>query len=533
MLRRSALHQFPSLINVAKLIFQAFTRTAPCWAFTSAGLTQSGNGGGQSIRREGVAVTVNGWSLRQLNLVINPLLLVASSGPEAYARARGARDARVDLHASIRTLQPLEYSLGRVLAEYFYSSSAMAAEAGGGAGGAGGEASTAGGAPSAPSFSWSTGAAIGVAGSVVTALAIRSMLDPEGGNNARNALLNHGNFRPVTREVHEAVRLREAPPAVLAAQKGRSSPAAPRLRILRGAVPGDMRGAFVRIGPNSAPQRRPPNMHWFDGDGTRARRRWSVCVCARAVADADAAATGVRARVGVRAPAGMAHAVCFFTPEESAGEAGVVVTYANHWLRTHKFKEESRLGRASFPGISAFWGLSGVASIGRFVWDIARRNVRPGPSSAARMDGVSTANTALVYHDRRLMALQEAAGPFVFRVLRDGMLESVGFHSYANQLKFPMTAHPKVCPETGELHFFGYQMMPGKPYMQYAVVSAGGEFLRAFDLGVKHLTMPHDFASACPPPAQRLASLHAHVPNVLPRFRCSHSSVRRHLRHPG
>ena len=25
----------------------------------------------------------------------------------------------------------------------------------------------------------------------------------------------------------------------------------------------------------------------------------------------------------------------------------------------------------------------------------------------------------------------------------------------------PMTAHPKRCPETGELHFYGYQFAPG------------------------------------------------------------------------
>ena len=33
-----------------------------------------------------------------------------------------------------------------------------------------------------------------------------------------------------------------------------------------------------------------------------------------------------------------------------------------------------------------------------------------------------------------------------------------------------MTAHPKICPTSGEMHFFGYDFAP--PFLRYHVVGA-------------------------------------------------------------
>lgn len=55
-----------------------------------------------------------------------------------------------------------------------------------------------------------------------------------------------------------------------------------------------------------------------------------------------------------------------------------------------------------------------------------------------------------------------------------------------------MTAHPRVCPITGEMLFFGYGAMP--PYLMYYRVSADGEFLQSSEITVTGPTMMHDFA---------------------------------------
>ena len=54
-----------------------------------------------------------------------------------------------------------------------------------------------------------------------------------------------------------------------------------------------------------------------------------------------------------------------------------------------------------------------------------------------------------------------------------------------------MTAHPRVCPETGELLFFGYGQLP--PYLVYHRVAKDGTLVQSEEIEVKGPTMMHDF----------------------------------------
>ena len=53
------------------------------------------------------------------------------------------------------------------------------------------------------------------------------------------------------------------------------------------------------------------------------------------------------------------------------------------------------------------------------------------------------------------------------------------------------TAHPKLCAETGELHFFGYSPLP--PYLTYHVLDASGALVHSAPITVPKGTMMHDF----------------------------------------
>ena len=100
---------------------------------------------------------------------------------------------------------------------------------------------------------------------------------------------------------------------------------------------------------------------------------------------------------------------------------------------------------------------------------------------------MSTANTNVIHHAGKIMALEEGHWPFVV----DDQLETVGPNNYAGKLAGPMTAHPKTCAATGELLAFSYSMMP--PYLTYTRISAGGELLQVEPITVKAATMIHDF----------------------------------------
>ena len=68
-------------------------------------------------------------------------------------------------------------------------------------------------------------------------------------------------------------------------------------------------------------------------------------------------------------------------------------------------------------------------------------------------DGV--ANTNIVWHGNKLLALEEGHAPFE---LDPVTLESKGAWTFNESLVGPMTAHPKIDPETGEMIFFGYSV---------------------------------------------------------------------------
>ena len=99
----------------------------------------------------------------------------------------------------------------------------------------------------------------------------------------------------------------------------------------------------------------------------------------------------------------------------------------------------------------------------------------------------SKANTHVVGHAGKILALEEGHFPYVL----DGDLGTVGPSDFDGALKGSFTAHPKICPVTGELLAFGYSAMP--PFLRYLRVSADGKLVQSEDITVGGPTMMHDF----------------------------------------
>ncbi|HKR00538.1 MAG TPA: carotenoid oxygenase family protein [Pyrinomonadaceae bacterium] len=199
--------------------------------------------------------------------------------------------------------------------------------------------------------------------------------------------------------------------------------------MVTGKLPPEMDGMFVRNGPN--PQFPPiKHHHWFEGDGML---------------------HGVRIRNG-RA------------------------SYRNRYIRTPYWKAENAAGRSLY---GSFLDPPTVPLLLRLIRN--RLNRLPMLKN--------TANTALICHDNRLLALWEGGEPHQIQVPD---LETVCPYTYDGNLKHQFTAHPKVDPATGEMLFFGYSLF--KSSVQYSVVSAQGEIARTVAIGLPRQVMMHDFA---------------------------------------
>jgi carotenoid cleavage dioxygenase len=98
-------------------------------------------------------------------------------------------------------------------------------------------------------------------------------------------------------------------------------------------------------------------------------------------------------------------------------------------------------------------------------------------------------NVSVAWHGGRLLSLGEVGFPYE---LSPTDLSTIGPYDFAGQLTTAMTAHPKIDPATGRLHFFGYGFTP--PYLTYHVADPDGTLVSSEAIEVAGPTMMHDFA---------------------------------------
>ena len=83
--------------------------------------------------------------------------------------------------------------------------------------------------------------------------------------------------------------------------------------------------------------------------------------------------------------------------------------------------------------------------------------------------GSGIGNTAMVHHASTLLTLSEGSQPYAVDV---PSLDTIGLHTFHGKLTHNVTAHPKVCPVTQELVFFGYEF--GENNLMYTVANKEG-----------------------------------------------------------
>jgi carotenoid cleavage dioxygenase len=101
-----------------------------------------------------------------------------------------------------------------------------------------------------------------------------------------------------------------------------------------------------------------------------------------------------------------------------------------------------------------------------------------------------TANTNIVFHGGKLMALVENGYPWE---LDPGTLETLGENTFQGKmLGMATSAHPKIDPRTGEFVIHGYQPVP--PYVQLYVLDREGACTLAEPVDTPYAVMMHDLA---------------------------------------
>jgi carotenoid cleavage dioxygenase len=101
----------------------------------------------------------------------------------------------------------------------------------------------------------------------------------------------------------------------------------------------------------------------------------------------------------------------------------------------------------------------------------------------------TTSAVSLIHHAGKLLSLGEFGYPYE---IDPADLSTKGVYTYADRLQTNMTAHPKVDPVTGEMIFFGYNVM--EPYLTYMRANPAGELVQVEPIATRGPAMMHDFA---------------------------------------
>lgn len=151
--------------------------------------------------------------------------------------------------------------------------------------------------------------------------------------------------------------------------------------------------------------------------------------------------------------------------------------HSGHWFLGDGMLHGVRIG-----GGKAHWYKARYVRTGQLE---GRRYVRPDLTFDY---SVGPGNTHIVEHGGRILALAESSYP----TLVDPDLGTLGTHDFGGRLNTAFTAHPKICPRTGDMHAFGYSIK--KPYLTYHRVDASGQLVRSIPIEAKGPSMMHDFA---------------------------------------
>lgn len=150
--------------------------------------------------------------------------------------------------------------------------------------------------------------------------------------------------------------------------------------------------------------------------------------------------------------------------------SGGHVDFRTRFVRTEKFVLERAARRALFGAY--------------------RNPFSDDPSVAGKNRG--TANTNVVWHGGKLLALKESSRPVE---IDPATLETIGEWDYDGRLtSLTMTAHPKLDPVTGEMLFYGSAAKgEATPDIAFYVADAAGRITKEIWIDPPYASMMHDF----------------------------------------
>ena len=157
------------------------------------------------------------------------------------------------------------------------------------------------------------------------------------------------------------------------------------------------------------------------------------------------------------------------------------IIYSNKWIRTYRFLTEKKYKSPMFVRLGK---LTTVEIFSKFISRILNGE------DIFNKYGEGTANTNVIYHAGKLLALNEMDKPYLLR-LTDTSFKTKGRYDFNGELLSNMNAHPKIDSRSGEMIGLGYDVI--KRICTVLFIDKKGSLERRINIPLRRSTVMHDF----------------------------------------
>jgi 9-cis-epoxycarotenoid dioxygenase len=156
------------------------------------------------------------------------------------------------------------------------------------------------------------------------------------------------------------------------------------------------------------------------------------------------------------------------------------IIYSNRWIRTYRFRTERKYNSPLFLRLGNF-------STTEILTKILSRLVRN--EDIFSVYGEGTANTNVVVHAGKILALNEMDKPYLLILTKRGF-KTVERYDFNGKLDYNMNAHPKIDPTTGEMVALGYDVLRSNCCLFF--INALGDITKKMFIPLSRSTIIHD-----------------------------------------
>lgn len=155
--------------------------------------------------------------------------------------------------------------------------------------------------------------------------------------------------------------------------------------------------------------------------------------------------------------------------------------YHNKWIRTYRFKLEKKYKKPLFVRLAT---LNTIEIFSKFFNKLFLLQ------NLTNKYGDGTANTNIVFHHNKLMALNEMDKPYLIGFNKKNKIKTIGRYDFNGQLLNNINPHPKIDPKSNHMITLGYDVLSQKCFVNF--IDNFGEIQKTIPIRLNKSTIIHD-----------------------------------------